>query len=143
MVRLRFAGIHSLLQERFVMVMVSASPLSSEKPAYKAGLAREFVADKFGIAPGEIAKLGSAENPFGPSPKAQEATEAAKTRIALFPAWSSRLLREAIGRRSAFDPECVACGSGETEIISFVIRSFSRPGDTILMYEPCFPIYHI
>lgn len=125
------------------MVTVSAAPLSSEKPAYKPGLPREFVADKFGIAPGEIAKLGSAENPFGPSPKAQQALESAKTKIDLYPEWSSRLLREAIGKRYGFDPDCVVCGAGETEIISLVIRAFSRPGDAVLMYEPCFPIYHI
>lgn len=125
------------------MVMVSAAPLASEEPAYKPGLSREFVAERYRVAPAEIAKLGSAENPFGPSPKAREAIESAKTRIDLYPEWSSRLLREAIGRRFGFDPGCVACGSGETEVISFVIRAFSRPGDPILMYEPCFPIYHI
>jgi histidinol-phosphate aminotransferase len=125
------------------MVTVSAASLASEKPAYKAGLPREFVAEKFGIAPDEIAKLGSAENPFGPSPKALAAIETAKTKIDLYPEWSSRLLREAIGKRFGFDPDCVACGAGETEVISFVIRAFSRPGDRILMYEPCFPIYHI
>lgn len=125
------------------MVTVSASSLLSDIPAYKPGLPRDSVAGRFGIAPDEIAKLGSAENPFGPSPKAREAIEAAKTKIDLYPDWSSRLLREAIGRRFGFDPGCVACGAGETEIISFVIRSFSRPGDSILMYEPCFPIYHI
>lgn len=125
------------------MVKVSAQALASEKPAYKPGLPREFVAETYGIAPVEIAKLGSAENPFGPSPKAQEAIETAKSKIDLYPEWSSRLLREAIGKRFDFDPDCIACGSGETEVISFVIRAFSRPGDSILMYEPCFPIYHI
>jgi histidinol-phosphate aminotransferase len=126
-----------------VMVSVSATPLSSEIPAYKPGLPRDVVAERFGIAPAEIAKLGSAENPFGPSPKAQAAIETAKTKIDLYPEWSAHRLRQAIGARYGFDPDCVACGSGETEIISFVIRSFSRPGDGILMYEPCFPIYHI
>jgi histidinol-phosphate aminotransferase len=125
------------------MVSVSAKPLSSDVPAYKPGLPRDVVAERFGIAPAEIAKLGSAENPFGPSPKAQAAIETAKTKIDLYPEWSARRLREAIGARYGFDADCIACGSGETEIISFVIRSFSRPGDSILMYEPCFPIYHI
>lgn len=125
------------------MVQVSAAPLSALQPAYKPGLPREVVAERFGIAPGEIAKLGSAENPFGPSPRAQEAIETGKTKIDLYPEWSSRLLREAIARKYGFDADCVACGAGETEIISLVIRAFSRPGDPILMYEPCFPVYHI
>lgn len=125
------------------MVMVSAPALAVKEVAYKPGLARDLVAERFGIAPQEIAKLGSAENPFGPSPKAQEAIDIGKTKIDLYPEWSSRLLREAIGARFGFAPECVVCGSGETEVISMVIRAFSKPGDPILMYQPCFPIYHI
>lgn len=125
------------------MVQVSTASLTALEPAYKPGLPREFVAERFGIAPESIVKLGSAENPFGPSPKAQAAIEIGKTKIDLYPEWSSRLLRDAIGEKYGFDADCVACGSGETEIISFVIRAFSRPGDPILMYEPCFPIYHI
>ena len=125
------------------MVVVSAPSLSSKQPAYKPGLSREHVAEQYGILPADIAKLGSAENPFGPSPKALAAIENGKTKIDLYPDWSSRLLREAIAGKFGFDPACVVCGSGETEIISFVIRAFSRPGDAVLMYEPCFPIYHI
>ena len=124
-------------------MQLSSSSLAALDPAYKPGLPREVVAERFGIAPAEIAKLGSAENPFGPSPKAQAAVEEGRTRIDLYPEWSSRVLREAIGRKFGFPAENVACGSGETEVISFVIRAFSRPGDEILMYEPCFPIYHI
>ena len=122
---------------------VSEARLANLDPPYKAGLPREVVAERFGIPQEDIAKLGSAENPFGPSPKAQAAIEIGKTKIDLYPESSSRVLREAIAARYGFDPDCVACGSGETEIISFVIRAFSRPGDTILMYEPCFPVYHI
>jgi histidinol-phosphate aminotransferase len=125
------------------MITVSAPALSANEVAYKPGLPRDTVSEQFGIPPQEIAKLGSAENPFGPSPKAQEAIESAKTKIDLYPEWSSRLLREAIAKRYGFDADCVVCGSGETEVISFVIRAFSRPGDRIQMYEPCFPIYHI
>lgn len=125
------------------MVQVSAATLSAIEPAYKPGLPRDVVAERFAIAPAEIAKLGSAENPFGPSPKAQAAVEIGKTKIDLYPEWSSRVLREAIARKYGFDADSVVCGCGETEIISLVIRAFSRPGDAILMYEPCFPIYHI
>lgn len=125
------------------MISPSAPVLDLHDPQYKPGLPRELVATQFNIPANEIAKLGSAENPFGPSPKALAAIEAARASVDLYPEWSSRLLREAIGARYGFDADCVACGSGETEVISFVIRAFSRQGDTILMYEPCFPIYHI
>ena len=35
---------------------------------YTPGLSREYVASRYGIPPERIAKLGSAENPFGPTP---------------------------------------------------------------------------
>jgi histidinol-phosphate aminotransferase len=124
------------------MVKVSSQTLSGE-PAYVPGLPREHVAQRYQIPVEEIAKLGSAENPFGPSPKAAAAIEKGKARVDLYPEWSSKILREAIARKFGFDADCVVCGSGETEIISLVLRAFARPGDAVLMYEPCFPIYHI
>ncbi|BBK35322.1 histidinol-phosphate aminotransferase [Allostella sp. ATCC 35155] len=125
------------------MVRVSAEVLNSSRPPYTPGQSREAVAARFGLAIEDVAKLGSAENPFGPSPKAAAAVDAARSRIDNYPDWSSRALREAIGAKYGFDPDCVVCGSGETEVISLVLRAYSRPGDRILMFAPCFPVYHI
>ena len=125
------------------MVQVSVAALRASDPAYVPGLPREHVAERFGIELEDVAKLGSAENPFGPSPKAVAAIESGKARIDLYPEWSSRLLREAIAAKYGFEADCVVCGSGETEIISLVLRAFAGPGDAVLMHEPCFPIYHI
>lgn len=125
------------------MVQVSAAALTARDPAYTPGLPRDYVAQRFNIAPEEVAKLGSAENPFGPSPKGLAGIEDGQSRVDLYPEWSSRLLREAIARKYGFEPDCVVCGAGETEIIAMVIRAFAGPGESVLMYEPCFPIYHI
>lgn len=114
-----------------------------EGQVYVPGLPKEHVAEKYGIPLEDIAKLGSAENPYGASPKAAEAIESAKGLIDLYPNWTAKPLREAIGKRYGFDPDCVVCGSGETEVISMVIRAFAAPGESILMHDPCFPIYHI
>lgn len=125
------------------MVRIAAEALSRARPPYTPGQSREAVAARFGIPPGDVAKLGSAENPFGPSPKAALAVEAARSRIDNYPDWSSRALREAIGAKYGFDADCVVCGAGETEVISLVLRAFSRPGEPIQMFAPCFPVYHI
>ena len=124
------------------MITPSAPSLLAEE-AYTPGLGREYVSETYGIPLEDVAKLGSAENPFGPSPKAVAAIEEAKGRIDIYPEWTARVLRTAIADEFGFDPASVVCGSGATEVISFVIRVFSKPGDGILMYEPCFPIYHI
>jgi histidinol-phosphate aminotransferase len=124
------------------MVAVHNRALVENEP-YTPGLSREFVAQTYDIAPDKIAKLGSAENPFGPSPKALEAVQKAAAKIDLYPDWTSRLLREAVGKKYGFDADCVVCGSGETEVIAFIIRTYAGEGDPILMCEPCFPIYHM
>lgn len=124
------------------MVSVAAPALVENEP-YTPGLSSEYVANKFGIALAEVAKLGSAENPFGPSPKALAAVEKGRDRLSLYPEWTSKSLRAAIAKKYGFEEDCVVCGSGETEVISFVLRAFARQDDKVLMYEPCFPIYHM
>ncbi len=124
------------------MVKVS-SPALVEGPVYVPGLPREFVAERYGIPLDDIAKLGSAENPHGPSPKAVAALADADLKLDIYPDWTAEPLREAIGRRYGFDPDCVVCGAGETEVISLIIRAFAAPGEAILMHDPCFPIYRI
>jgi histidinol-phosphate aminotransferase len=124
------------------MVSVGNPVLINNAP-YTPGLSSEYVAQKFGIAVSEVAKLGSAENPFGPSLKALKAIEKGISKIALYPEWTSKQLRTAIAEKYGFDPDCVVCAAGETEVISFILRAFAQAGDPVLMYEPCFPIYHM
>jgi histidinol-phosphate aminotransferase len=124
------------------MIEVSSPALLIEE-AYTPGLSREYVAKTYGVPVDDVAKLGSAENPFGPSPLASAAITEAGARIDNYPEWTARPFREAIAAKYGFEPDRVVCGSGETELISLIIRAFARTGDKIQMYEPCFPIYHI
>jgi histidinol-phosphate aminotransferase len=124
------------------MIDVSAPALLIEE-AYTPGLSREYVAKTYGVPLDDVAKLGSAENPYGPSPVAAAAVTEASTRIDQYPEWTARAFRESIAAKYGFEPDRVVCGSGETEVISLIIRAFARAGDKIQMYEPCFPIYHI
>lgn len=123
--------------------MFVSNPLLLSREAYVPGLSKDYVSKTYGIPIGDIAKLGSAENPLGPSPKACEAIRDALSRLEIYPEWTARMLRERIAKEYGFDPEQVICGAGETEIISWIIRVFSAPGDGVLMYAPAFPMYHI
>lgn len=124
------------------MIQVSSPALLVEE-AYTPGLSRDFVAKTYGVPIDDVAKLGSAENPFGPSPLASAAVLEASTRIDNYPEWTARAFREAIAAKYGFEPDRVVCGCGETEVISLIIRAFAKAGDRIQMYEPCFPLYHI
>jgi len=123
--------------------MFVSNPLLLSREAYVPGLSKEYVSKTYGIPIGEIAKLGSAENPLGPSLKACQAIQAAMPRLEVYPEWTSRVLRERIAEEYGFDSGQVICGAGETEIISWIIRVFSAPGDRVQMYAPAFPMYHI
>ena len=110
---------------------------------YVAGLPTDYVAARYGIDPARISKLGSAENPYGASPRAVEAVRAALGSMHLYPSWTAEPLRVKIAEAFGCAPGQVVCGAGETEIISLLIRAFSEPGGEVLMPAPCFPIYHL
>ena len=110
---------------------------------YVPGLSSDYVSNRYGIALADIAKLGSAENPYGASPKARTAVAEAMEHLHLYPSWTAEPLRVKLADTYGYDPDQVVCGAGETEIISLIIRAFCEPGGKIQMPGPCFPIYHL
>lgn len=124
------------------MVYLSNPVLETGEP-YTPGLSREHVSAVYGVALNDVAKLGSAENPLGPSPKAILAIAGALNLTEQYPNWTAEKLRVAIAAKYGFSADQVVCGTGETEIISFILRAFASVGDKVLMYKPCFPIYHL
>lgn len=120
-----------------------AHPGLAHPEYYVPGLPTDYVVERYGISPQDISKLGSAENPFGASPRAKAAVADALDRLHLYPSWTAEPLREKIGDTYGYSPGQVVCGAGETEIISLIIRAFCSPGGKILMPGPCFPIYHL
>lgn len=123
--------------------MFLSNPALATSETYTPGLSRQLVSRKYGVPLDDVAKLGSAENPLGPSPMARAAVEAALDRIDIYPDWTAAPLREKIARTYDVEPDQVVCGAGETEIISWIIRTFAEPGGRLLMHEPTFPIYHL
>ncbi|TVQ38222.1 MAG: histidinol-phosphate transaminase [Geminicoccaceae bacterium] len=124
------------------MITVVQPALVSGEP-YVPGLSRSEVARRFELAPDAVAKLGSAENPFGPSPKAVLAMAAALADSSLYPNWTAEALRRKIAERFGLEPNQVVAGSGETELIGLILRTYAAPGAAVLMQRPCFPIYHL
>ena len=118
-------------------------PALADPEFYVPGLPAGYVADRYGIGPADIAKLGSAENPLGASPLAVQAVGDRLDDLHLYPSWTAEPLREKVSQTYSFEPERVMCGAGETEIISWLIRAFCAPGGRIQMPGPCFPIYHL
>ncbi len=103
-----------------------------------------YVAGKSGAGlSGRVFKLSANETPFGPSPKAIEAYKSAATHLEDYPEGSSRVLREAIGRRFGLDPDRIICGAGSDEILNFLAHVYLGPGDEAIHTTHGFLVYPI
>ncbi|CCG09259.1 histidinol-phosphate transaminase [Pararhodospirillum photometricum] len=90
-----------------------------------------------------VIKLASNEGALGASPKARQAIVDAAAQAHRYPdgAWTD--LREALGRRHGLDPARLVCGAGSDELISFLVRAYAGPGDSIVQSAHGFLMYSI
>jgi histidinol-phosphate aminotransferase len=109
--------------------------------AYEPGKPVEELAREMGLAPGDIIKLASNENPLGPSPKAIEAMRAAIDRSHFYPDGGGWALRTAIAENLGLARENVILGNGSNEIIEFIGHAFLKPGDEVVTAGHAFAVY--
>ena len=122
-------------------VWAQANPQLRELISYEPGKPVEDLARELGIAPGDIIKLASNENPLGPSPKAMEAMRAMLERAHFYPDGGGYYLREAIAEKFNLKRENVILGNGSNEIIEFLGHAFLRPGDEVVTSDHAFAVY--
>ncbi len=109
--------------------------------SYEPGKPVEDLARELGLAPGDIVKLASNENPLGPSPLALDAMRAALERAHFYPDGGGYYLREAIAEKSGLRRENVILGNGSNEIIEFIGHAFLHPGNEIVTSDHAFAVY--
>jgi len=109
--------------------------------SYEPGKPVEDVARELGLAPADIIKLASNENPLGPSPKALAAMHEAVERAHFYPDGGGFYLREAIAAQFGFQRENVILGNGSNEVIEFIGHAFLRPGDEVVTARHAFAVY--
>ena len=120
-----------------------AHPYLRDLVSYEPGKPIEDLARELGIAPGDIVKLASNENPLGPSPKAIEAMRDALARANFYPDGGGYYLREAIAAKFGLRRENVILGNGSNEIIEFLAHAFLSPGDEVVTSDHAFAVYHL
>lgn len=108
---------------------------------YNAGLSIEAVREKYGIQ--RIAKLGSNENPLGPSPKALLALMAEANNSALYPDQYCGVLRTALAHQLAIDEKRLVFGNGSEDLLSIICRVFLDHGDQVVTILPSFGLHII
>jgi|TARA_R110001583_G_scaffold2199_3_gene16221 histidinol-phosphate aminotransferase len=125
------------------MLPLDPTPLARrevrELEGYNAGLSSEQVGKRFGVS--KIAKLGSNENPYGPSPQVATAISSAITDSGLYPDASCGLLRDALAARLEVEPERLVFGNGSEDLIAILCRVFLDHGDTLVTITPAFGLH--
>ena len=91
------------------------------------------------------AKLGANESPFGPSPKAIEAIQAAASDSWNYPDATSFVLRQALARHWDVPVDSVLVGAGIDELLGNVVRMTVPPGGHVVTSNGAYPTfnYHV
>jgi len=110
---------------------------------YEAGKPIELVVREFGIAPKDVIKLASNENPIGTNPSVQKAIANSADKAHLYPDDSSYELKEALASKYGIDDSEVIIGAGSDQILEFISRAFLDEDSSVLMSQVTFAMYEI
>jgi len=91
----------------------------------------------------DIVKLASNENPFGPSPVAQQRIVAAIHEIARYPDANGFELKQALAARHGVDPGCITLGNGSNDVLVLLAETFLAPGLEAVYSQYAFAVYPI
>jgi len=113
-----------------------------EMDSYVPGRSQDEIAEEFSLKKEDIIKLGSNENPWGPSKKAIEAISNQLSSINRYPESDLSELKEEIAKYSGVDvSEIIVGGDGADEIIDVLAKTFIEPGDEFIVPLPSYMYY--
>lgn len=112
-------------------------------PTYEAGKPLELVMREFNIAPQDVIKLGSNENPFGVSPSALKALQESAHLGSVYPDDSYYELKNALAKTHNIESKNIIIGSGSDQIIEFCLHSICDSHKSVLMAKTTFAMYEI
>jgi len=110
---------------------------------YEAGKPIELVVREFGIAPEDVVKLASNENPIGTSPAVAKAIAANAHKAHLYPDDSMFELKEALASKYDVVEENIIIGAGSDQVLEFISRAVLDENASVLMSAVTFAMYEI
>jgi histidinol-phosphate aminotransferase len=111
-----------------------------ELSPYEAVDSPEALAEIAGIPSEEIIKLNANENPYGPSPRVQEAL-GRYNRYHIYPDAHQSGSKRALEEYTGISADHILVGAGADEIIDLVLRATLEPGDRVISCPPTFGMY--
>lgn len=119
-------------------------PAVKDIQEYVPGKSIEEIARKYGLDPAGIIKLGSNENPLGPSPLAVAAVREKAEKVHLYPPSDAAGLRSAISGFTGYPADnIVVSGNGMDGIFDTMMRLFMSQGAETIIPIPTFSYYEI
>jgi len=122
-------------------IFALARPEVPPLPIYNAGLSSQAVRARYRV--NHIARMGSNENPHGPSPRVAEALAGLAVQVLHYSDANSTALREAITARSGTTAEHVVIGNGSEAILQMLCLALLSSGDRVLTQRPVFGLHEI
>ena len=110
---------------------------------YVPGKSTEDIVAGYGIEPGDIIKLGSNENPLGPSTMAVEAVRTMADSISVYPSVDAGELRRALAAYVGYPEDMVVMGAGMDGVVDTLMRLFVHPGTSAIIPTPTFSYFEI
>ena len=121
---------------------MKARKIVDEMDSYVPGRSQEEIAEEFNLNKDEIIKLGSNENPWGPSPKAMEAIKEEIKSINRYPeSQLKELVAEVAKYAGVKDSQVIIGGDGADEIIDVLAKTFIDEGDEFIVPLPSYMYY--
>lgn len=121
---------------------MKARKIVDEMDSYVPGRSQDEIAQDFNLKKEDIIKLGSNENPWGPSPKAVEAIKEEIASINRYPESQLHELVGEIAEYSGVNPsQVIIGGDGADEIIDVLAKTFIDAGDEFIVPLPSYMYY--
>ncbi len=122
--------------------MINPSKVVKKFDPYVPGRSIEEIASNYGLDHKEIIKLGSNENPIGPSPMAVEALKKNLKLISQYPETNlNRLINDIASYSGVSSENVVLGGDGADEILDVLGKAFMEPGDEFIVPIPGYMYY--
>ena len=110
---------------------------------YEAGKPIELVVREFGIAPEDVVKLASNENPIGTSPAVAEVIRANANKAHLYPDDSMFELKTVLSQKFGVEDGNIIIGAGSDQVLEFISRALLNETESVLMSAVTFAMYEI
>ncbi|GAB4306746.1 MAG: histidinol-phosphate transaminase [Methanobacteriaceae archaeon] len=122
--------------------MVKLNRVVKELEPYVPGKSIEEIASKYNLNPDSIIKLGSNENPLGPSQNAVQAILDNLNNIHQYPESNIDNLKEELAAYASVESEnIIVGGDGADEILDVLGKTFIEPGDEFIVPIPSYMYY--